>query len=767
MCVTTVTYSVLINGQPHGMIVPQRGLRQGDPLSPFLFVLCTEGLTHLLNRAEHDGLISGIKFSPMGPSIHHLLFADDSLFVCKAEESQCEALQQILNSYGRATGQIINLDKSSITFGSKVDERVKGLIKNKLGIMVEGGAGSYLGLPECFSGSKKDMLAYIHERLKTRFSGWFARTLSQGGKEILLKSVAMAMPVYAMSCFKLPKGTCETLTSAMASFWWSSVEEKRKIHWIAWEKMCLPKDQGGMGFKDIQLFNQALLAKQAWRLLQAPDCLFALFMKSRYFEEDYFLQAHLGPRPSFAWRSILHGRDLLESGLKQMVGDGTSLRVWTSPWLEDGGMRAPLMKNIFVDLELRVSDLIDHEAGNWNRGKLDELFYPREVDIILKSKPVVDSLDFKCWKHNKSGAYTVRSGYWKATQLHKVELLQVANAQPSLNGIKEQIWSVLSPTKIKIFMWKVVSGAIPVAEKLRSRGMTIDLRCQICGMEGESINHVIFTCPVARQVWALSFIPCPENGFHPSSIYQNFYHILRMGKNHKIPLELRRSFPWIMWRLWKNRNNLLFEGLVYMANDIMVKVREDVSQWFLAQELVSLEQEELVGNVQVKVKKWKPPEKPWLKCNIGVSWDRENSIGGAAWVLRNWEGTVLLHSRRSFGSISGKNEADLEGWLWAVESMSSLQVGKVMFAVEDKVLFGAVTRPPDWPSFKFHSTKLLEVLNRLSFWILVLEERSANLGDYLIARSVITEGRVQSYVASGYPFWLHDLFTKESCFTCL
>lgn len=227
--------------------------------------------------------------------------------------------------------------------------------------------------------------------------------------------------------------------------------------------------------------------------------------------------------------------------------------------------------------------MIDQDARDWNLSSLNEHFFPRDVELIKKNKHVLSSPDFKWWMHNKSGEYSVKSGYWLASRAQNEEAFRQAAMLPSLNGIKEQIWKLSAPSKIKIFIWKAMCGAIPMAERLNTRGMEVDQRCHLCGLEGESINNVLFTCSLSCQIWALSSLPLPEDGFDPRSIYQNLHHVLLMCKNFRVPIEVRRSPPWILWSLWKNRNSLFFEGLVSSPIDILQKFKEDSQEWFQAQ----------------------------------------------------------------------------------------------------------------------------------------------------------------------------------------
>lgn len=145
-CVTTVSYSFLINGAPQGRVVPARGLRQGDPLSPYLFILCTEVLSGLCKNSQENGRLQGLQVAKKSHFINHLLFADDTMFFCKANARNCKTLRGILRRYESSSGQCINLSKSTITYSSRTPSDIKDRVKRALGIEQEGGMGKYLGL---------------------------------------------------------------------------------------------------------------------------------------------------------------------------------------------------------------------------------------------------------------------------------------------------------------------------------------------------------------------------------------------------------------------------------------------------------------------------------------------------------------------------------------------------------------------------------------------------------------------------------------------
>lgn len=202
-CVTKITYSCLINGVPRDQIGPSRGLRQGDPLSPYLFILCTEVLSGLCYNVQLSGGLKGLQVARKSPFVNHLLFADDTVFFCETNESNCSHLTRILKQYEDSSGQCINFTKSTVTFSSKTPQVFKDRVMSSLQISKEGGMGKYLGLSESFGRRKRDVFTSLVDRIRQRSLSWTTHFLSGAGKHVLLQYVLSALPNHNMSCFKI------------------------------------------------------------------------------------------------------------------------------------------------------------------------------------------------------------------------------------------------------------------------------------------------------------------------------------------------------------------------------------------------------------------------------------------------------------------------------------------------------------------------------------------------------------------------------------
>jgi hypothetical protein len=382
-CVTSVRYSIIVNGNPVGDFTHSRGIRQGDPLSPYLFLLRPECFSSMLHHAEQRGFISGVPTSPKGPRISHLFFADDSLLFCKANRVEWRHLMKIISTYEAGSGQKVNLQKTSAFFSRNTSLDRRQEILQLSGFSESHGIEAYLGLPTFVGRFRNQAFHFIKEKVWNKLNNWKINFLSQAGKEILLKAVIPAIPTYCMCIFQLPISLCKNINGMMQRFLWNHMSKTSKIPWMSWDRLSRSKSMGGIGFRDLVVFNQALLAKQGWRLIQNPNSLTARIFKNKYYPSTTFLEASQRPQISFVWRSLLNARNLLKQGLLWRVGDGLFIKVWKDHWLPTPTTHSVQSPQVRLGEEATVSELIDMERGCWNTSIIYEIFSEEEEKVIV------------------------------------------------------------------------------------------------------------------------------------------------------------------------------------------------------------------------------------------------------------------------------------------------------------------------------------------------------------------------------------------------
>lgn len=201
-----------------------------------------------------------------------------------------QKIMDILAIYERGSGQKINQEKTNIFFNSNTPQPIQAWIQLLLGVPAIKQFEKYLGLPAIVGREKKRSFIYHQERVWKKLQGWKEKLLSIASREVLIKSVIQAIPTYTMSCFKLPNGLFKDLGVLICKFWWGYNGDLREVQWVSWERLCKEKELGGLGFKEIEKFNDTLLVKQVWRMIHNLESLCYRVFKARFFLNCYILE---------------------------------------------------------------------------------------------------------------------------------------------------------------------------------------------------------------------------------------------------------------------------------------------------------------------------------------------------------------------------------------------------------------------------------------------------------------------------------------------
>lgn len=492
-CVTSCMFSVKINGSLEGFFQGKSGIRQGDPLSPYLFVIAMEVLTACI---KHETNIPEFKYhwGTKGVDLTHLTFADDVLLFCKGENPSINALMNGVKMFESCSGLSRNPSKCSIFFGNVSREIIDaallhtGFLEGKLPI-------KYLGLPLISGKLKAQDCSLLVQKLCARIEKWTCRFLSIAGRLQLLKSVLFAIQGFWAMYLFLPQGVLKKIQSYLTNFLWSGSILYAANHKVSWEACCLPIQEGGLGIRNVVTWNAAAILFQLWRVIHPTNnSVWLQWLHKVMLRKKGFWTMSIPKNCSWCVRKILKARVVARRFIRYEVGINSEMLLWHDLWLNN----EPLFhrfKTIFQEVNsTSLTKVGMFMVGNtWNTHPSNHVL-AIELRQMLLGAHICNS-DMIYWDGQKTASI---SRIWDSIRLS-------AAAPPWINAV----WSKWSIKKCSIFLWLAFKDRLLTKDRLTKFGMRVDPLCLLCSRENESVEHLFGSCTFSTVIRANS--PAPLN----------------------------------------------------------------------------------------------------------------------------------------------------------------------------------------------------------------------------------------------------------------
>ncbi|KAI3784929.1 hypothetical protein L1987_44037 [Smallanthus sonchifolius] len=545
-CVTSARSSVLVNGSPTAEFPCYRGLRQGDPLSPFLFIIAMEALSCFMRRAESLGVYQGIKCTPTGPLLSHFLYADDMVFLGSWSVMNAKNLCRILRCFNLASGLKVNLAKCqlfSVGADSRGMEQIAGILHCSIGSF----PFTYLGLKVGANMNLAKHWKPVIDTFRRRLSNWKAKTLSFGGRITLIKSVMNSLPTYFFSLYKAPEQVIRELDRLRRLFLWGGSEDQAKVCCVAWEKVIAPEKFGGLGLVIWAVHNNS----RSWN-----------FIPIKLSQSGPWKQIH-----GISARLTLAGLDLGRL-IRGVLGCGRNILFWRDCWV-DSVPFSDLYPSLF-SLERRklccVADRIRSSDGTvvitWGWTRLPSVGSEEDELLMLvsdlASASCSSSSDKWWWGLESNGNFSVSS------------IRNKLACSPSSTPSYVFDWNSWIPKKVGMVAWRAEKDRLPTAEALIRRNIWVpDPWCAFCGNHLEAADHVLLSCTFAQDVWQVISEWCKTLPFYAADVRGLLGLWKYTNGSYRRKKVVHAIILITIWSIWKLRNSLRFGiGEVSLSNTI-------------------------------------------------------------------------------------------------------------------------------------------------------------------------------------------------------
>ncbi|KAL2246368.1 UNVERIFIED_CONTAM: hypothetical protein Sindi_2905000, partial [Sesamum indicum] len=558
-CVTTPSFSVGLNGKPHGFFSGARGLRQGDPLSPYLFVLVMEVL-HLgyLQMIDQDRLFS-FHWMCHSARIFQLGFADDLLLFYHADMDSIDVHKRGLDRFAVWSGLRLNVQKSHLII-SRSAQGLREEMLEALGFQEGLLPLRYLGLPLLSSRLTIADCQPLLVKIDKCIAGWEGMTLSYAGRVQIIKSVLMSLSFYWASAFILPKRVTNEIEKRLRNILWKGPTNSGYAK-VAWKELCRPVDEGGLGIKDITTLNRALMTKKLCDIIQCDRT--SIWVEWLYHDRlrdtsIWTIRDHGG---SWSWRKLLRLRIFLRPMVDYQIGDGRKFHLWQDPWHYLGPLieifpRGPRL--LRLEESAKLSTVISR--GEWQWPLITD-FECLEITHVL---PTIRGADDRIvWRFDQ-GRPTTQSLY---------SLFDPP--RPKVG------WASLLSSSLKIprhlfILWLAILGKLPTTDKpwLSHFG-----DCILCN-EGatETHSHLFFQCRFSRQ--CLTTIRRKVQFHWPNRDWVNDIEWAshRWRGKHIVNIAYRALLASSVYHIWRERNIRRFEQRERTPSTMALLIVDDVRQ---------------------------------------------------------------------------------------------------------------------------------------------------------------------------------------------